>query len=121
MSALARWFRHYGCRVAGYDRTSTPLTDALAAEGIAVHFEDSVAQIPDGFRTAGEGVLVVYTPAVPKDHQELAYFRANDFRVLKRSQVLGRLTRNLTTVAVAGTHGKTTTSSMIAHVLTQAA
>ncbi len=120
MSALARWFRHYGCRVAGYDRTSTPLTDALAAEGIAVHFEDSVAQIPDGFRTAGEGVLVVYTPAVPKDHQELAYFRANDFRVLKRSQVLGRLTRNLTTVAVAGTHGKTTTSSMIAHVLTQA-
>jgi UDP-N-acetylmuramate--alanine ligase len=120
MSALARWFRHYGCTVAGYDRTPTSLTDALAAEGIAVHFDDSVSLIPDAFRTASDRVLVVYTPAIPADHQELNYFRTPMLlTILKRSQVLGMLTQNLYTVAVAGTHGKTTTSSMIAHVLTE--
>jgi len=119
MSALARWFRHYGCTVAGYDRTPTSLTDALAAEGIAVHFDDAVSRIPESFRTASDRVLVVYTPAVPAGSQELHYFREGGFAVLKRSQVLGMLTQNLYTVAVAGTHGKTTTSSMIAHVLTE--
>jgi UDP-N-acetylmuramate--alanine ligase len=119
MSALARWFRHYGCTVAGYDRTPTSLTDALAAEGIAVHFDDAVSLIPAAFRAASDRVLVVYTPAIPAGHQELDYFRTHGFTLLKRSQVLGMLTQNLYTVAVAGTHGKTTTSSMIAHVLTE--
>jgi UDP-N-acetylmuramate--alanine ligase len=119
MSALARWFRHYGCTVAGYDRTPTSLTDALAAEGISVHFDDAVSLIPPPFRAASDSVLVVYTPAIPAGHQELEYFRTGGFTLLKRSQVLGMLTQNLYTVAVAGTHGKTTTSSMIAHVLTE--
>ena len=119
MSALARWFRHYGCTVAGYDRTPTSLTDALVSEGIVVHFDDAVSRIPAPFRTPSDRVLVVYTPAVPADHQELNYFRTHGFTLLKRSQVLGMLTQNLFTVAVAGTHGKTTTSSMIAHVLTE--
>ena len=119
MSALARWFRHSGCQVAGYDRTATLLTAQLENEGIAVHYEDGVAQIPESFRRPG-GTLVVYTPAVSPGHRELAFFRADCFEILKRSQVLGRLTQDLFTVGVAGTHGKTTTSAMVAHLLTVA-
>ncbi|MBD0257642.1 MAG: UDP-N-acetylmuramate--L-alanine ligase, partial [Cytophagales bacterium] len=95
MSALARWFRHYGCTVAGYDRTPTSLTDALVSEGIAVHFDDAVSLSPAPFRTPSDRVLVVYTPAGPADHREMNYFRTNGFTILKRSQVLGMLTQNL--------------------------
>lgn len=119
MSALARWFRHLGCQVAGYDRTATALTIQLEAEGIAVHYEDDIALVSSAFQQP-QGTLVVYTPAVPADHRELAFFRAGGFDVLKRSQVLGRLTQDLFTVGIAGTHGKTTTSSMVAHLLTVA-
>lgn len=118
MSALARWFRHSGFRVGGYDRTPTPLTHELIEEGIEIHFEDKVEFIPSYVSAAR--TLVVYTPAIPKDHKEHGYLRSNGFAILKRSEVLGLLTKNYTTVAVAGTHGKTTTSSLIAHILKSA-
>ncbi|WP_280640609.1 UDP-N-acetylmuramate--L-alanine ligase [Hymenobacter volaticus] len=117
MSALARWFQANGHTVAGYDKTSTPLTEALAAEGIAVHYEDAIASIPTVVRENKAQTLVVLTPAIPKDHQEWAWLRENGYDIRKRSQVLGVLTQGHRTIAVAGTHGKTTTSSMVAHLL----
>ena len=120
MSALARYFKAIGKHVAGYDKTPTPLTDELIREGIEVHFKDEVSLLPSAIVNNKEGqqtTLVVYTPAVPKDHQELNYLKANGYVVLKRSEVLGLITKNSFTIAVAGTHGKTTTSSMIAHLL----
>jgi UDP-N-acetylmuramate--alanine ligase len=120
MSALARWFHVNGCLVAGYDRTPTSLTAELQKEGIAIHFEEGVEHIPQSFKNNSPDTLIVYTPAVPKNHQEYTYFLNNGFAIKKRSQVLGLLTQNLFTIAVAGTHGKTTTSSMIAHVLKSA-
>lgn len=119
MSALARWFRINGCSVAGYDRTPTPLTEELAKEGIEIHYQDDSGQISGKFRDK-ENTLVVFTPAIPKDHSELNYFKAEGFNLKKRSEVLGMITKGMYTIAVAGTHGKTTTSSMIAHVLTYA-
>ncbi len=113
MSALARYFLHEGKAVAGYDRTETALTRALAGEGAAVHYEDRVDSIPLPFRSPG-GTLVVYTPAVPDDHAELNYFRGHGFEVVKRSQALGHLSRGKYVMAVAGTHGKTTTSTLTA-------
>ncbi len=118
MSALARYFLTLGKKVCGYDRTATELTDALIAEGCAIHFEDSVNKIPSSFLNETE-TLVVYTPAVPEEHQELNYFRNNRFKVLKRSEALGLITRSSKSLCVAGTHGKTTTSAMLAHVLNQ--
>lgn len=118
MSALARWFRHKGMRVAGYDRTPTALTHELIEEGMELHFDDRVELIP-GYLTR-EKTLVIFTPAIPKDHKEHAYLRENGFTILKRSEVLGLLTRSYRTIAVAGTHGKTTTSSLIAHILKSA-
>lgn len=113
MSALARYFRHEGNAVAGYDRTETPLTLKLETEGIAVHYEDDVNQIPEEFRNP-ETTHVVYTPAVPAAHTELNYFRDNGFQVIKRAAILGLLSRDKWTMAVAGTHGKTSTSTMVA-------
>ncbi|WP_128547968.1 UDP-N-acetylmuramate--L-alanine ligase [Larkinella soli] len=120
MSALARWFLINGYEVAGYDRTSTPLTDALASEGMRIHFEEDVEQVPVHFRENREQTLVIYTPAVPKTHAEYRYLTGQGFTLRKRSQVLGLLAGRMTTVAVAGTHGKTTTSSMVAHILKDA-
>ena len=115
MSALARWFKHKGMRVAGYDRTPTPLTHELIEEGMEIHFDDKIEFIP-GYISA-EKTLVVFTPAIPKNHAEHTYLREQEFTILKRSEVLGLLTKNYKTVAVAGTHGKTTTSSLLAHIL----
>ena len=117
MSALARWFNANGYFVAGYDKTVTPLTQKLEAEGISVHYEDSIELIPDKVVSDNKTAMIVYTPAVPKEHLEFNFLKDNGFEILKRSQVLGELTKNYFTIAVAGTHGKTTTSSMIAHIL----
>jgi UDP-N-acetylmuramate--alanine ligase len=120
MSALARWFVRNGLPVSGYDRTPGPLTEALQKEGMAIHFEDNTEAIPDAVRNDKEHTLVVLTPAIPAKHTEWNYFRESGYTILKRSQVLGLLSRNSYTVAVAGTHGKTTTSSMIAWLLREA-
>lgn len=111
MSALARYFNARGVNVSGYDRTETVLTKQLASEGIAIHYEDHTGLIDK------EAELVVYTPAIPKDHQELNYLLHHSYTVVKRSDVLGMITNSSFNICVAGTHGKTTTSTMIAHIL----
>ena len=118
MSAIARYFLGSGIAVAGYDRTPSELTEQLIREGALVHYEDNVELIPASFRDR-ESTLVVYTPAIPEEHTELTYFRRQGFEIQKRAQVLGTLTRSLKGLCVAGTHGKTTTSSMTAHLLHQ--
>ena len=118
MSALVRYFLTKGMNVGGYDKTPSPLTERLIAEGAQIHYEDNVEMIPACFR-AKETTLVVYTPAIPAEHTELQYFRANGFEVQKRAQVLGLLTDQLRGLCVAGTHGKTTTSTMAANILHQ--
>ncbi len=118
MSALERYFLSQGLVVAGYDRTSCTLTEELRAEGADIHYEDNPNLIPVACRDKEE-TLVVYTPAIPKTHRELTYFRENGFNIQKRAQVLGTLTRSMKGLCVAGTHGKTTTSSMTAHLLHQ--
>ena len=116
MSALARYFKAKGFEVAGYDRTRSTLTGELEQEGIPVHYEDSVDLIPASFRDA-EKTLVVYTPAVPSSMSEFSWFRDNGFEIMKRSQILGEVTRMQRAICVSGTHGKTTTSTMISHLL----
>lgn len=116
MAALERYFMSQGYEVAGYDRTPTELTAALAEEGADITFDESAEAIPDRFRNPDE-TLVVYTPAVPDSHPGLRYFRENGFKVIKRAQLLGLLTRRSKGICFAGTHGKTTTSSMAAHLL----
>ncbi len=116
MSAIARWFHVNGYHTGGYDRTSTALTTALEKEGLGIIFEDSVGSLPKEF-TNPENTLVVFTPAIPKDSELLSYFRSNGFPVKKRSEILGLLASQMKTVAIAGTHGKTTTSSMTAHII----
>lgn len=118
MSALERYFLSQGLVVAGYDRTSCALTEELRAEGADIHYEDNPELIPAACRDKKE-TLVVYTPAIPETHRELTYFRENGFDIQKRAQVLGTLTRSMKGLCVAGTHGKTTTSSMTAHLLHQ--
>ena len=111
MSALARYFNTQGVYVSGYDKTPTPLTNDLQAEGIQIHFEDDVQQIDK------EATVIVYTPAIPATHSEWNYYKDNGYNVVKRSDVLNWITENAFTIGIAGTHGKTTTTSMTAHIL----
>ena len=118
MSATARYFLNLGLTVGGYDKTPSPLTHALEKEGALIHYEDNVNLIPQICKDKAE-CLVIYTPAIPATHTEMKFFRDNGFEIQKRAQVLGTLTRSLKGLCVAGTHGKTTTSSMAAHLLHQ--
>ncbi len=120
MSALARWFAANGRTVAGYDRSPSALTQTLTQEGIAIHYDDQVEAIPLVFRENKATTLVVYTPAVPVNHSELVYFQQQGYTIQKRAAVLGIIASSMRCIAVAGTHGKTTTSSMIAHILRHA-
>ncbi len=117
MSALARWFRHEGFAVSGFDRTPSPLTDQLAAEGMKLTFEDSVDTIPQEILDQPANALIIWTPAMPTNSEQLNFFRDQNYQLKKRSEVLGMVTGEFYTIAVAGTHGKTTTSSLIAHLL----
>ena len=114
MSAIARYYNAKGFKVSGYDKTPSPLTEALEQEGIDVHYEDNIDFVPKDVKDT----LVVYTPAVPKDMGELVFVQKNGYRVIKRSQMLGEITRGKRCMAVAGTHGKTTTSTLTSHLFT---
>lgn len=114
MSAIARYYNARGYKVSGYDKTPSPLTHALESEGIEVHYEDNVSFIPKDV----ESTLVVYTPAIPKDMGELVHVQENGYRVIKRSRMLGEITAGQRCMAVAGTHGKTTTSTLVSHIFT---
>lgn len=116
MSALARYFMHYGIPVAGYDRAQSDVTSSLEALGASIHYTESEEDIPEEFRNKSD-MLVIYTPAIPGNHSELVYFQNNGFPLMKRSQVLGLISSSYSTLAVAGTHGKTTTSTLLAHLL----
>ena len=118
MSAIARYFIKRGLVVAGYDKTPTELTRQLEKEGMLIHYEENIDSIPHACRQSNS-CLVIYTPAIPEEHQELQWFRANGFEIQKRAQVLGTLTRQMKGLCVAGTHGKTTTSTMCAHIMHQ--
>ena len=118
MSAIARYFLKKGLVVAGYDKTPSDLTRQLQEEGMLIHYEENVDAIPEACKQK-EDCLVIYTPAIPEEHQELQYFRKNAFEIQKRAQVLGTLTQAHKGLCVAGTHGKTTTSTMCAHIMHQ--
>ena len=115
MSAIARYCRHAGLNVSGYDRTPSPVTEALEREGIPVHFDSNVSLIPP----VPEETLVIYTPAVPSDMAEMVYVREHGYRIVKRAEALGEITSGKRCLAVSGTHGKTTTSTMLAHILAE--
>ena len=116
MSAIAKYFKSNGKNVAGYDKVSTKLTEALQDIGVQIHFTDSINSIAEEFKNKNE-TLVVYTPAIPENHTELNFFLKHNFTVLKRSEILGEITKNSFCLAVAGTHGKTTTSTILGHIL----
>ncbi len=118
MSAIARYFLHQGLIVAGYDKTPSNLTHELEKEGMAIHYEENVDEIPEACKNPAS-TLVIYTPAIPAEHKELVFFREHKFTIEKRAQVLGTLTRTHKGLCVAGTHGKTTTSTMCAHIMHQ--
>ena len=120
MSALARYFNAKGLNVSGYDRTPSRITRTLKAEGIFVTYEDMLETIPSSFFDNKKTSLVVYTPAIPKDHQQFNYLKAEGFEIVKRSELLGMVTQNKYTLAVAGTHGKTTTTAILGHLLKEA-
>lgn len=119
MSALARYFLAQGCKVSGYDKTKTKLTEELCAEGVAIHYEEDENKIPVEIFHQINQAIVVYTPAIPKNHKEWLFLQEKNIKCYKRSEILGFISQKYFTIAVAGTHGKTTTSSMIAHVLNQ--
>ena len=118
MSALARYFQSLGKTVAGYDRVSTEITDGLIELGIPVHFEDDINLIDKSFRDP-RNTLVIYTPAIPEDHMEFTFFKHEGFEIMKRAEVLGLITEQTICLAIAGTHGKTTTTSILAHLLVE--
>ena len=121
MSALARYFNHYKIKVAGYDKTETVLTKELVKEGIEIHYSEDVDLLKKHLAGLNkEEVLIVYTPAVPKEHKEYVYLLENNYTIKKRAEVLGDITKEYKTIAIAGTHGKTTTSSLVAHIIKQA-
>src|SRR4051812_44905478 len=111
MSAIARYFSSKGVTVSGYDKTETNLSKKLEEEGINIHYSDDINLLDR------DAELIVYTPAVPKDHRELTYYQKNNYSLLKRSDVLGMITEDSYNICIAGTHGKTTISAMIAHIL----
>jgi UDP-N-acetylmuramate--alanine ligase len=117
MSGLARYFHKRGCAVCGYDRTPTALTSSLITEGIQIVFEDNEELIPADYKNPTAETLIIYTPAIPKDSRILNFFKAAGFGIKKRSEVLGIISKGMFTIAGAGTHGKTTTSSIVAHIL----
>ncbi len=116
MSTLSRYFNDLGWKVAGYDKTSTSLTQKLEDEGIDIHYDDLGPAIPEFFQDKDK-TLVIYTPAIPINLGELMHVKHNDFKLFKRAEVLGMITRNSKAIGVAGTHGKTTTSTILAHIL----
>ncbi|MFN5889667.1 MAG: Mur ligase domain-containing protein, partial [Bacteroidota bacterium] len=116
MSAIARYLLHIGLEVYGYDKTSTPLTDELISEGATVFFDDDSRLLPQGW-IQNPDVLWIITPAIPKEHRAWNYLQSQEINIVKRSEVLGSIARNGFCIAVAGTHGKTTTSTLIAHLL----
>ena len=118
MSAIARYFIKKGLVVGGYDKTPSELTRRLEKEGMLIHYEENIDEIPHACKKK-ESCLIIYTPAIPAEHQELQYFRTNGFEIQKRAQVLGTLTQAHKGLCVAGTHGKTTTSTMCAHIMHQ--
>lgn len=118
MSAIAHYFASNGKQVAGYDKTPSQITKTLEGKGVEIHFEDALDNIPIPFLKKEE-TLIVYTPAIPENHLELNYFFEHNFRVLKRAEILGKITENTFCLAVAGTHGKTTTSSILGHIMAQ--
>ncbi|MCS6795348.1 MAG: UDP-N-acetylmuramate--L-alanine ligase [Raineya sp.] len=115
MSALARWFKAYNYEVAGYDKTPSSITEQLSQEGINVIFEENTDLLPQNF--IPENTLVVYTPAIPQENKLFQFFQEKDYKILKRAEALGLITQDNFTIAIAGTHGKTTTTSMVAHLL----
>jgi len=119
MSAIASYFKSNGKQVAGYDKVPTPITKSLQKMGVSIHFEDSIACVEDNFKNK-QNTIVIYTPAVPKNHIELNYFLDHNFTVLKRSEILGEITKSTVCLAVAGTHGKTTTSTILGHIMKEA-
>jgi UDP-N-acetylmuramate--alanine ligase len=118
MSALARYYKHQGSCVAGYDRTPSSLTKELQNEGIEIHYDDDITQIPAAFKRDKHETLVIYTPAIPADLMEYIYFKEMGYSIIKRSRALGVIAKDKRTLGVAGTHGKTTTSTLLAHILT---
>ena len=119
MSALARYFNSEGYFVCGYDRTSSPITDQLIQEGIEVFFEDNLSSIDNEFIQNPDQCFIVYTPAIPKSSYLMNYFLKNDYTIHKRAEVLGEVTKNTINLSVAGTHGKTTTSSIVSSIFQQ--
>ena len=117
MSAIARYFKALGKNVFGYDLTKTTLTQNLENENIKVHYNDNIDLIPDEIKENKEEVIIIYTPAVPSKNTELVYFRQNNFKILKRAEALGLISKTTENIAVAGTHGKTTVSTLVAHIL----